>query len=281
MHRKSQAEFFTNNRKTAERTSLFPRNPRATYNPVMSRLLFVFLIVLGNWPALWAEEEGLHGARRPRHLLAVLIGGIDSDPSPAQIEGTAARKEGNSGLYRFAGDLTRERVVPEYFNWNGTRAGQIRADNPPGARGIAGFMHAHLQQFPGDQVVIVGNSWGGHTALDVARELRQSETPLAINLLVFIDASSTGRGPAKPKALPVNANCAMNYFTHNAFVWGRWEAGKRLENIDLGDPARGYLINGGPAYNAPIDVQAHVAAEWDEKIHEEIKRRLFEMVPGS
>ena len=39
------------------------------------------------------------------HLLAVLIGGIDSDPTPAQIDGTAARNEGNSGLFRFAGDI--------------------------------------------------------------------------------------------------------------------------------------------------------------------------------
>ena len=70
----------------------------------------------------------------------VLIGGIDSDPSPAQIDGTAARKEGNSGLYRFADDLRRDEVIPEYFNWNGTRAGKIKSENPPGARGIADFM---------------------------------------------------------------------------------------------------------------------------------------------
>jgi pimeloyl-ACP methyl ester carboxylesterase len=213
------------------------------------------------------------------HLLTVLIGGIESDPTPAQIAGTAARNEGNSGLYRFAGDIANELVVPEYFNWNGTRAGEIKSKDPPGSRGIAGFIRLHLQEFPADRVAIVGNSWGGHTALEVVRQLRESETPLAISLVVFLDASSTGRGPVRPKALPVNVNRAVSYYTRNAFVWGKWDGGTRLDNVDLGDPANRFIVNGEPPYNAPFDVRGHVAAEWDDEIHSDIKRRLLKLLP--
>jgi pimeloyl-ACP methyl ester carboxylesterase len=237
-------------------------------------------------PRALLAEDVAHGATRrdpgrPVHLLVVLIGGIESDPTPEQIAGTAERNEGNSGLYRLAGDLAREQVIPEYFNWNGTRAGKIKDKNPPRARGIADFIDAHVQKFPGDRVAIVGNSWGGHTALDVVQLLRSSETPLAVNLVVFLDASSTGRGPAKPRALPVNVNQAVSYFTRNVFVWGRWDAGRRLENIDLADPAWHSRKGGAPDYSAPFDVRAHTAAEWDEEIHADIRRRLLELLPSS
>jgi pimeloyl-ACP methyl ester carboxylesterase len=217
--------------------------------------------------------------RRPVHLLAVLIGGIESDPTPAQISGTAARNEGNSGLYRFADDITVERVIPEYFNWNGTRAGKIRTKDPPGSRGIAEAVRQHLQAFPGDRIAIVGNSWGGHTALEVTRQLGEGETPLAVNLVVFLDASSAGRGPARPRALPVNVNRAVSYYTRSIVVWGKWDAGKRLENIDLADPANRFIANGEPPYNAPFDIRGHVAAEWDEEIHADIQRRLVALLP--
>jgi pimeloyl-ACP methyl ester carboxylesterase len=213
------------------------------------------------------------------HLLAILIGGIDSDPTPAQIAGMAGRREGNSGLYRFAGDLAGDLVVPEYFNWNGTRAGEIKTKDPSGPSGITEFVRRHLQEYPADRLAIVGNSWGGHTALEVARHLREGETPLAVNLVIFLDASSTGRGSAKPKTLPVNVNRAVSFYTRNAFVWGKWDVGKRLENVDLGDPANRFIVNGEPPYNAPFDIRGHVAAEWDEEIHLDIRRRLMELLP--
>jgi pimeloyl-ACP methyl ester carboxylesterase len=218
-------------------------------------------------------------ARRPPHLLVVLIGGIDSDPTPAQIERTARRQEGNSGLFQFAGDLQRESVLPEYFNWNGTRAGRIKDKNPPLARGIAEFIDGHLQKFPGDRVALVGNSWGGHTAFEVLEDLRERENPLAVNLAVFLDPSSTGRGPRQPKSLPVNVNRAVSYCTRNAFVWGRWNAGTRLEHIDLGNPALGFMRDGQPPYAAAFNFQAHVAAEWDQRIHEDILGRILELLP--
>jgi pimeloyl-ACP methyl ester carboxylesterase len=228
-----------------------------------------------------AREETRREAHRPVHVLVVLIGGIESDPTAEQIAGTAGRNEGNSGLYRLAGDLAQEQVIPEYFNWNGTRAGKIRDKDPPRARGIADFIDGHLQKFPGDRVAIVGNSWGGHTALEVVRLLSSGERPLALNLVVFLDASSTGRGPAKPKALPVNVNRAVSYFTHNAFVWGKWDAGSRLENIDLGDAARRSSHGRDFDYSAAFDVRAHAAAEWDEEIHADIRRRLLDLLPRS
>ena len=84
------------------------------------------------------------------HLLAVLIGGIDSDPTPARSRWTAARNEGNSGLYRFAGDIAgREQVLPEYFNWNGTRAGKIRVEKRPRvARASPGTSVSICRHFP-------------------------------------------------------------------------------------------------------------------------------------
>src|SRR5205807_10408665 len=111
------------------------------------------------------------------------------------------------------------------------------------------------------------------------QRLCDGDAPLAVDLAVFLDASSTGRGAARPGTLPVNVNRAVNYFTRNAFVWGKWSAGARLVNIDLGDPANHYMIAGQPAYNAALDMRAHVAAEWDENIHGDIKRRLFDLLP--
>ena len=48
--------------------------------------------------------------------------------------------------------------------------------------------------------------------------------------------------------------------------------------FDLGDPKQGYMTSGVPAYAAPFDFAAHVAAEWDPKIHADIERRLLEIV---
>lgn len=247
-------------------------------------LLFAIILFAAN-TALLADEpptrSRLKLARRPSKLLVVLIGGIDSDPTPEQIEGTARRQEGNSGLFQFAGDLNRKHIQPEYFNWNGTRAGRIKDQNPPRARGIAEFVGTHLQENPFDRVALVGNSWGGHTALEVLEHLSQPEAPLAIHLAIFLDPSSTGRGPPRPKSLPVNANHAVSYCTRNAFVWGAWDAGSRLENIDLGDPALGFMRDGQPPYNAKFNPQAHIAAEWDPRIHEAMLGHVLELVPVS
>jgi pimeloyl-ACP methyl ester carboxylesterase len=248
------------------------------------RPFLLFVTITGALYAPLAADEQptqprLTRARQPTRLLVVLIGGIDSDPTPAQIDGTARRQEGNSGLFQLAGDLRREAVQPEYFNWNGTRAGQIKDKNPPRARGIADFVDEHLQRRPGDRVALVGNSWGGHTALEVLEDLLNRKSPLAVHLTVFLDPSSTGRGPPQPKSLPINVNRAVNYCTRNAFVWGRWNAGDRLEHIDLGEPELGFMRDGQPPYAAKFNPQAHIAAEWDPRIHAEIRDRVLKLLP--
>ena len=248
------------------------------------RYTLLFVSITLAWHAPLAADDKPTRPRallthRPNQVLVVLIGGIDSDPTPAQIDGTARRQEGNSGLFQLARELRQEAVQPEYFNWNGTRAGQIKDKKPPRARGIADFVDEHLQQRPGDRVALVGNSWGGHTALEVLDDLRNRESPLAIHLTVFLDPSSTGRGPPQPKSLPMNANRAINFCTRNAFVWGRWNAGHRLEHIDLGDPELGFMRDGQPPYAAKFNPQAHIAAEWDPRIHAEIRDRVLELLP--
>lgn len=211
-------------------------------------------------------------------MLVVLIGGMDSDPTPAQIQGTARRHEGNSGLYRLRSDLQQPRIIPEYFNWNGTRAGDIHNKQAPVATSISTLIREHIQAQPRDRVVLVGNSWGGHTACLVCQELSAAPEPLAVDLVLFLDPASSGRKELRPKELPVNINRAINYHTRHAVVWRKWNAGQRLLNIDLGDPQHGFLISGGPAYDSYFDFQAHIAAEWDERIHQRLQADVLSLL---
>ncbi|MSR60703.1 MAG: hypothetical protein EXS05_24200 [Planctomycetaceae bacterium] len=242
------------------------------------------LVLLAVWPALLVAANSNADDRAPRErdrtprLLAVFIGGMDSDPTPDQVAGVARRNEGNSGLYQLCHDLHGDRVQGEYFNWNGTRAGEIKSTQPPRSQGIADFIYDHVQHRPHDNVAIVGNSWGGHTALEVMQQLTRRESPVAVQLTIFLDASSTGREAGPPKALPENTNRFVHFHTRNLFVWSTLPRDKRLETIDLGDPDAGFMRDGRPAYNAPFNFEAHVAAEWDERIHAEIERRLLELV---
>lgn len=205
---------------------------------------------------------------------------MDSDPTTEQIAGTARRDQGNSGLYRLQKDLQVDRVHPEYFNWNGTRAGELKLPEPPRSTAIVECLREHCREFPCDRIAIVGNSWGGHTAYEVARNLIDSETPLALDLVVFLDPSSTGRALRPPRKLPININRSVNYYTRNRFVWGKLPLEGEHVNIDLGDPDEGYLADGGPRYQAAFDFPAHVAAEWDERIHADICQRLLKLVPA-
>lgn len=242
-------------------------------------LSILILIVIASLACFAKGQSPPQVAARPPHLLAVFIGGGDSDPTPEQIASTAPRGQGNSGLFQLCGELRRERVVAEYFNWNGTRAGKLNAPPPvPLSPGIATMIREHVQTHPADRVAIVGNSWGGLTALEVAQNLAQPETPLAIDCVILLDPSSVVRALAKPKSLPVNVNRAVNYFTRNGFVWGKLPPDDRLENIDLGDPVNGYMRDGLPKYGDPFNIRAHIAAEWDDRIHADIKRRLLEFV---
>jgi pimeloyl-ACP methyl ester carboxylesterase len=238
---------------------------------------FVCLLLLSGSiaPSLQAAEPP-----RQSRLLVVLIGGMDSDPTTAQIEGTAPRGEGNSGMFQLQHDLTEDRVDAEYFNWNGTRAGQIRQKKPPHASAICETIRARLQAWPQDRVTIVGNSWGGHTACEVCRELHDCDAPLKIDHLVLLDPSSTGRALKKPAKLTPNVVSAVNYFTRNAFVWGPLKA-RGVYDVDLGDAGNGYLLTAekAPKYDSRFSFPAHVAAEWDPRIHADIHRRLLDFRP--
>lgn len=216
-------------------------------------------------------------AREPR-VLVVLIGGMDSDPTAEQLAGRAERGRGNSGMYQLQGDLRSAGLDTEYFNWNGTRAGRIGEKRPPHAAAIRDVIRERLQTHAQDRVCLVGNSWGGHTAYEVCRELYETEQPLRVESLVLLDPSSTGRSLKKPTELPVNVGRAVNYYTRNAFVWGKLKSPK-LINVDLGDPGSGFLEQGGPEYNALFSFPAHVSAEWDNRIHADIQRRVLDARP--
>jgi pimeloyl-ACP methyl ester carboxylesterase len=257
--------------------------------------------------------------------IVVLIGGNHSDPSAEQLNGDAGRG-GNSGLWRMKQDLHhQDGVQAEYFNWNGTRAGHIDAARPGGAQRIARRIRQLRTQRPQAAVILVGNSWGGHTAWQVCRLLEggtiderlgtqqsinggapqpaprplptdltaaniqgedaasddaesapAAEGVIAVDLLVLMDPSSFGRGSEPmPRVLPANVKRAVNYHTRNSFGWCGWLQDERLECIDLGDPEHGYLVAGGPQYNSLLNWVAHVAAEWDERIHLAIRRRII------
>jgi len=214
---------------------------------------------------------------RPPQLLAVFIGGMDSDPSPEQLQGQARRGQGNSGLFQLQGDLQHPQIATEYFNWNGTRAGHIRDQRPPHSTAICTRVREHLQAHPRDRVAIVGNSWGGHTALEVARQLHDCPAPLQLDLVLFLDPSSAGRAVKNPAKLPLNVSDGANYFTRNSFVWGKLND-PRMVNVDLADPAQGYFSKGvSPPYDSKFSFPAHVAAEWDDRIHAAIKTRLLDL----
>ena len=234
-----------------------------------------FRILVICW-VCWAEVVARGEDARPDGADAascvILIGGIDSDPTAAQIDGTARRGVGQSGMYQLAGDLAREGFVTEYFNWNGTRAGKIK-EKPPLAAGIAKFIMDRQAEHPAGRLAIVANSWGGHTSWEVCQAL--PEAGVSIELAIFLDPSSTGRsGTPRPASLPVCINSARNYYTRNLFGWREWPDEKRLVNVDLGDAKHGFLVPGGPKYDSAFDTHAHIAAEWDPRIHKDITQHL-------
>lgn len=250
--------------------------------------------------------------------IVILIGGNHSDPSPAQLAGTSGRS-GNSGLWRLKGDLLQQEQLPaEYFNWNGTRAGQIDAPDPPGAYAIVRLIRAEHAKRPEAPIILVGNSWGGHTAWQVCQLLAgkpikerlgtqhsidsstgrvnssrtaDDATPdtaaietnqppvrnnvVEVDLLILLDPSSFGRGKEPmPAALPDNVQRVVNYYTRNSFGWRGWIEDDRLTNVDLGDPANGFLVPGGGRYDSVFNWSAHVSAEWDEQIHAAIREQI-------
>ena len=210
-------------------------------------------------------------------LFVAFIGGFDSEPTAGQIVGKAQRGVGNSGMFQLAADVRSEGVTAEYFNWNGAAAGKIKDQPAPLSNGIAEQLRKHYQEHPTDRLAIVGNSWGGHTAWEVS-QLLADEPTVSLDVVVFLDPSSVGRfEKAQPEKLPSNIRSAVTLATRNALGWKKWKNEPRAEFIDLGDPANGFLKKPGPAYDSLFDVKAHIAAEWDEAIHKEIRSRLLKV----
>ena len=208
-------------------------------------------------------------------LHVVLIGGFDSDPTPAQLDGTARRGEGNSGMFQLRNDLRTEKVSAEYFNWNGTPPGHINAETPPGPAAIVAHIREQRRQQPTLSIRIVGNSWGGHTAWEVCEALADAEPTCTIPLVVFLDPSSAGRPNSKrPATLPKNVTAAVQYASRSAVVWAPWQNEPRVSPIDLADAKQGFLRPGGPPYGAIFSPNSHIGAEWDDRIHLDIRKRL-------
>lgn len=228
----------------------------------------IFLMLFGAGTTVHADDTTSTTA------LVVLIGGFDSDPSPAQLNGTIPRGRGNSGMYQLAGDLRETGLRAEYFNWNGTRAGELnRPGEPPTPRGIATYIREARERLQCRRLVVIGNSWGGHSACEVCEHL-QSDPPVEIDLLLLLDPSSTGRETPVPTAVSANVRQVTSYCTRNMFVWGKWLEDERITHIDLGDVNQPFYRR-GVGYEARFNFQAHVAAEWDEQIHADICQRVL------
>ncbi len=173
----------------------------------------------------FAADSGAGVARTadPRPLMVVLIGGFVSDPTPEQVNDNAGRG-GNSGMYRLCRDLQEgDGVCAEYFNWNGTRAGSIRVRKPPMAPGIAEFIRERRSEHPDERLVVIGNSWGGHTAREVCQHLTEAPV-ISVEQVIFLDPSSLGRtvNGKRSGGLPANVHHAVNYFTRHKLSWRNW-----------------------------------------------------------
>lgn len=237
------------------------------------RFFGILLVLASTLPAAEMPKDRVH---------VVLIGGFDSDPTPAQLNGTARRGEGNSGMFQLRNDLRVEKISAEYFNWNGTQPGQITAEMPPGFAAIVSHIREQLRQQPMTSFRIVGNSWGGHTAWEVCESLADAEPKCRIPLVVFLDPSSAGRPNSKrPATLPKNVNTAVQYASRSAVVWAPWQQEPRVTPIDLADPKQGFLRPGGPPYTAIFSPNSHIGAEWDDKIHLDIRKRVTASLPAS
>lgn len=229
----------------------------------------IFLLVIG--APLFADGPITH---------VVLIGGFDSDPTPAQRDGTARRGVGNSGMFQLRNDLRARKISAEYFNWNGTPPGSIAVENPPGTLAIVAQIRQQRQRDPDAQVGIVGNSWGGHTAWEACQLLADSEPAMKLPLVVFLDPGSIGRPNSKrPETLPANVTHAVQYASRSMVVWQPWPNEPRVTHIDLADPKIGFMRPGGPPYAKTFDANAHIGAEWDDLVHQDIIKRLSATEP--
>ena len=175
-------------------------------------------------------------------------------------------------------DLEPTGCRTRFFNWNGTSAGQFAAQRGAGPTTIVESIRSAFAQSKSKQLILVGHSWGGHTMLEVAEQL-SGEPAIEIGLAIGLDASSFSRG-ARMELLPENVKKFVNFYSGNSFCWGEWKDEQRVENIYLGDPANGFVVDGVPNYASKLDWGAHNAAEWDSNIQAAIIKRIVEFIPN-
>lgn len=203
--------------------------------------------------------------------LVVLISGFRSDASPAQIARTSEFRSGNAGMYELKVDFAKAGFRAKFFNWNGTDAGQFAKQKAPGSAAIEKFIRETIAESKPERLILVSNSWGGHTMLEVA-ELLRADPMIKISQAFAVDGSSLSRG-GRMQTLPTNISKLTSYYTGNTFCWGEWKDEPRVKNIFLGEPKNGFVVAGQPDYAATFDTSAHNAAEWDANIHADIVKR--------
>ena len=234
-------------------------------NAVRCALLFGLVGVVMIPSARAQEKRGL----------VVVISGMGSDASEAQIQRTAKFRRGNSGGYELMIDFKDAGFETKFFNWNGVEAGKFKTEQGKGPKPIVDFIRESVDRSKPKRLILVGHSWGGHTMLEVAKQL-ENEPKVKVEMAFSIDASSFSRGRIDP--LPENIEQLVSYYSANLICWGEWKE-PRVKNIFLGDPANGFMKNGSPKYDLKFDTGAHNAAEWDEKIHADIIRRATTAKP--
>ncbi len=121
-------------------------------------------------------------------------------------------------------------VTTMYFGW---------ADR---SEAVAGVID-HLNEHPQSPVILVGHSYGGDTALNVASDLSQLETPVSVQLVVTLDpVSRISRGTFRGDLKSKNVEQWINVWTSNlanrsdviAVIGGRWgECDEADENIQV------------------------------------------------
>ena len=218
------------------------------------------------------EAETVELTPPPTQFHVVVISGMDSDPTEAQIAGKEMRGLGNSGMFQLLGDLKEKGFECSFYNWNGTEAGNGKAKDPPGAKQIADDMTLLSQETANLEFLLVGHSWGAHAIMDVATLLKENQL-VSIAKAIVVDPSSMMRGK-RAELVPENIPHMDNYYTANTFCWGEWKDEPRINNVFLGDPENGFCVDGRPNYAGILDWNAHVATEWDAKIHTAIIEKL-------
>jgi pimeloyl-ACP methyl ester carboxylesterase len=211
-----------------------------------------------------------------RSTLVVIVSGFLSDASAEQISNKAPRGQGNSGMYQVMGDLKSVGFTTLFFNWNGTSAGHYNDPGAQGAKAVVAAIRDAYAKKKIEHLILVGHSWGGHTMLEVAQGLN-SAPAIKIELAIGVDPSSLGRDQNIDQ-LPPNIGRLVYFRTGNAFCWSGWKNETRVECIDLGNPANGFMQGGKPDYAAAFDISAHNAAEWDERVHADLVSRIKKTV---